>query len=343
MDKVNVLIAHYFGSAADAEVIAAVDSRVEVVYAPYVDAGALEFMRSYRGGDVKAVEEDTGEFHRRVGEAQVIFGTGLPENVLTLAPKLKWVHAYAAGVDSLAGTGLLENNGVTLTSSKGINGPPIAEFCLMFMLMNEKDMVKRIGAQARREWTRYSNGLLAGKTVGVIGLGTIGSSVAQRSAACDMRVLAARRTYTPGQAVPNVDQVFPSDRLDEMLGQCDYVVAAVSLTVETRGMIGQDQFDAMKPGAFFINVSRGEVVDEAALLAALKSGRLGGAALDVFTQEPLPYDSEFWGLPNVMVTPHNTGGLNDYNDRATRFFCENLRRYLDGQPLESTIDPVKGY
>ena len=342
MDKVKVLVAHYFGSAADAEVIAAVDSRVEVVYAPYVDAGAREFMRSYRGGDVQAVEEDTGEFHRRLGEAEVIFGTGLPENILAFAPKLKWVHAYAAGVDSLAGTGLLEN-GVALTSSKGINGPPIAEFCLMFMLMNEKDMVKRVEAQARREWTRYSNGLLAGRTVGVIGLGTIGSSVAQRAAACEMRVLAARRTYIHGQDVPNVDQVFPSDRLNEMLAQCDYVVVAVSLTEETRGMIGGAEFGAMKPGAFFINVSRGEVVDEATLVDALKSGRLSGAALDVFTQEPLPEDSEFWGLPNVIVTPHNTGGLDDYNDRATRFFCENLRRYLDGQPLESTIDPVKGY
>ena len=342
MDKVKVLVAHYFGSLADADAIAAVDSRIEVVYAPYVDAGAREFMRSYQGGDMMAVEKDTGEFYRRVGEAEVIFGTGLPENILELAPKLKWVHAYAAGVDSLAGTGLLEN-GVALTSSKGINGPPIAEFCLMFMLMNEKDMVKRVGAQTRREWTRYSNGLLAGKTVGVIGLGTIGSSVAQRAAACDVRVLAARRTYVPGQAVPNVDQVFPSHRLNDMLAECDYVVVAVSLTGETRGMIGQDQFDAMKPGAFFINVSRGEVVDEAALLASLNNGRLGGAALDVFTQEPLPDDSEFWGLPNVIVTPHNTGGLNDYNDRATRFFCENLRRYLDGQPLESPIDPVKGY
>ena len=274
MDKVTVLIAHYFGSAADAEVIAAVDSRVEAVYAPYVDAGALEFVRSYRGGDVRAVEEDTGEFHRRVGEAEVIYGTGLPGNILALAPKLKWVHAYAAGVDSLAGTGLLENS-IALTSSKGINGPPIAEFCLMFMLMNEKDMVKRVEAQARREWTRYSNGLLAGKTVGVIGLGTIGSSVAQRAAACDMRVLAARRTYVPGQAVPNVDQVFPSHSINDMLAECDYVVAAVSLTEETRGMIGRAQFDAMKPSAFFINVSRGEVVDEAALLDVLKSGRLG--------------------------------------------------------------------
>ena len=342
MDKVNVLIAHYFGSPADADVVAAVDARVEVVYAPYVDEGARDFMRSYQAGDVMAVERDTGEFGRRVGEAEVIFGTGLPENILDLAPNLKWVQAFAAGVDSLAGTGLLEH-GITLTSSSGINGPPIAESCLMFMLMNEKKMVRRVEAQARREWTRITNGQLAGKTVGIVGLGGIGGSVAKRAAACDMRVLAARRTYVPGQAVPCVDEIFPSHRINDMLAVCDYVVAAVSLTDETRGMIGKVQFDAMKPGAFFINVSRGEVVDEAQLLAALKSGRLGGAALDVFTQEPLPGDSEFWGMPNVIVTPHNTGGLEDYGERATEFFCENLRRYLDGQPLEGRIDPVKGY
>ena len=342
MDKVNVLIAHYFGSPADAAVIAAVDSRIEVVYAPYVDEGAREFMRSYQAGDVMAVEEDTGEFGRRVGEAEVIFGTGLPENILDLAPNLKWVQAYAAGVDDLAGIGLMEHD-VALTSSSGINGPPIAESCLMFMLMNEKNMVKRVEAQARREWTRLPNGQLAGKTVGIVGPGGIGGSVAKLAAACDMRVLAARRTYVPGPAVPNVDEVFPSHRLNDMLAECDYVVAAVSLTDETRGMIGKEQFDAMKPGTFFINVSRGAIVDEAALLDALRSGWLGGAALDVFTQEPLPANSQFWGLPNVIVTPHNTGSLPDYGDRATQFFCENLRRYLDGHPLEGQIDPVKGY
>ncbi len=343
MDKVTVLIAHYFGTPQDADVIAAVDSRVEVVYAPYIDAGTREFMQSYvAGGDMAFEVEDTGEFDRRVGEAEVIFGTGLPENILALAPNLKWVQAYAAGVDDLTGIGLMEH-GVILTSSSGINGQPIAESCLTFMLMNEKKMVKRVEAQARREWARLPNGQLAGKTVGIVGLGGIGSSLAKLAAACDMRVLATRRTYVAGQVVSNVDQVFPSRRLNDMLVECDYVVAAVSLTDETRSMIGKAQLDAMKPGAFFINVSRGAVVDEAALLEMLRNGRLGGAALDVFAQEPLPADSEFWGMSNVIVTPHNTGGLMDYGERATRFFCENLRRYLDGQPLEGQIDPVKGY
>ena len=295
MDKVNVLIAHYFGRPADADAIAAVDPRVEVAYAPYVDARAREMMRSYQAGGTMTFEGDPGEFDRRIGEAEVIFGAGLPKNLLELAPNLKWVQAYGAGVDYLAGTGLLEH-GVALTSSSGINGPPIAESCLMFMIMNEKSMVKRVEAQSRREWTRYANGQLTGKTLGIVGPGSIGGGVAKRAAACDMRVLAARRTYVPGQAVPNVDEVFPSDRINEMLAQCDYVVVAVSLTEETRGMIGKAQFDAMKPGAFFINVSRGAVVDEAPLLDALKTGRLGGAALDVFAQEPLPADSEFWGL-----------------------------------------------
>ena len=245
MDKVNVLIAHYFGRPADADAIAAVDPRVEVAYAPYVDARAREMMRSYQAGGTMTFEGDPGEFDRRIGEAEVVLGAGLPKNLLELAPNLKWVQAYGAGVDYLAGTGLLEH-GVALTSSSGINGPPIAESCLMFMIMNEKSMVKRVEAQSRREWTRYANGQLTGKTVGIVGPGSIGGGVAKRAAACDMRVLAARRTYVPGQAVPNVDEVFPSDRINEMLAQCDYVVVAVSLTEETRGMIGKAQFDAMK-------------------------------------------------------------------------------------------------
>ena len=201
MDKVNVLIAHYFGRPADAGTIAAVAPRVEVAYAPYVDARAREMMRSYQAGGTMTFEGDPEEFDRRIGEAEVILGAGLPKNLLELAPNLKWVQAYGAGVDYLAGTGLLEH-GVALTSSSGINGPPIAESCLMFMIMNEKSMVKRVEAQSRREWTRYANGQLTGKTVGIVGPGSIGGGVAKRAAACDMRVLAARRTYVPGQAVP---------------------------------------------------------------------------------------------------------------------------------------------
>ena len=260
-----------------------------------------------------------------------------------LHPNLKWVQAYGAGVDYLAGTGLLEH-GVALTSSSGINGPPIAESCMMFMIMNEKSMVKRVEAQARREWTRYANGQLTGKTVGIVGPGSIGGSVAKRAAAFDMRVLAARRTYVPGQAVPNVDEVFPSDRLNEMLGRCDYVVVAVSLTDETHGMIGKAQIRRHEARRFLHQrLARRRRRRGPAPGRAQERARLGGAALDVFAQEPLPADSEFWGLPNVIVTPHNTGGLKDHADRATQFFCENLRRYLDGEPLENRVDPVKGY
>ena len=342
MDRVNVLITHYFGRPRDIETIAGVDSQADVAYAPYVDANARDTMRSYQPVGTITFQGHEGEFDRRIGEAEVIFGARLPKNVLEIAPKLKWVQVYGAGVDSLQGTGLLDH-GVTVTSSSGINGPPISESCMMFMIMNEKSMVKRVEAQQARTWTRYTNGQLTGKTVGIVGPGSIGGGVAKRAAAFDMRVLAARRSFVQGQGMPHVDEVFPSERVNEMLAQSDYVVAAVSLTNETHGMIGEAQFKSMKPGSFFINVSRGAVVDEAALLDALKSGHLGGAALDVFAQEPLPAESEFWGLPNVIVTPHNTGGLKDHADRATQFFCENLRRYLDGQPLENRIDPVKGY
>ncbi len=342
MDKVKVLISHYFARPSDVDTIALLDPQVEVVYGPYLDAKARETMRSYTAGGTMTFQGEDGEFERRVAAAEVIFAANLPKNILEIAPRLKWVQVYGAGVDFLQGTGLLEQ-GVAVTSSSGINGPPIAESCIMFMIMNEKSLVKRVEAQQRREWVRYANGQLTGKTVGIVGPGSIGGGVAKRAKAFDMRVLATRRTIVPGELVPNIDQVFPRERLKDMLDQSDYVVVAVSLTEETRGMIGEAQFKSMKPGSFFINVSRGAVVDEAALLDALKNGHLGGAALDVFAQEPLSSESDFWVLPNVIVTPHNTGGLKDHADRATKFFCENMRRYLDGEPLQNQVDPTKGY
>ena len=343
MSNVKVLVAHHMGRDEDLAAIAAVDPRVDVAYGPYIDEMTKDFVRSYRaGGTMRTPDLPEGEFQRHVAEAEVIFGLRLPKNITEVAPKLKWVQVYGAGVDYLDGTGLLEK-GVALTNSSGVNGPPIAEFCLMLMLMHAKRMVVRIEAQARREWTRYANGELAGKSLGIVGPGRIGGEVARCASAFDMRILAARRSYEPGQSLPHVDEVYPSQRLREMLGQCDYVVVAVSLTPETRGMISEAEFSAMRDGAFFINVSRGAVVDEDALLRALKDGPLGGAGLDVFQQEPLSPESGFWGLPNVIVTPHNSGGIRDHAARATQLFCENLKRYLAGQPLDNAIDPTKGY
>ncbi len=342
-NKVKVLVAHHAARPGDLAAIEAADPRIEVAHATYVDEMTHSWVESYKAsGTSMGPELKPGEFEKQVGDAEVIFGLRLPKNITQIAPRLKWVHVYGAGVDYLAGTGILEK-GITLTNSSGVNAPPIAEFVLMYMLMHVKQMMKRVEAQQRRKWVRYPNDELREKTLGIVGPGRIGSEVALRAKPFGLRVLAARRSYTPGQRLPSVDEVFPMARLHEMLRQCDFVVVAVSLTKETKDLIGEAELQAMKRGCFFMNVSRGATVDQEALTRALKSGHLGGAGLDVFEPEPLPPDNELWGLPSVIITPHNSGGIREHARRATELFCENLRRYLKGQPLENLIDPKTGY
>lgn len=213
----------------------------------------------------------------------------------------------------------------------------------MYMLMFVKHMPRLFEAQHQRKWARSRNDELCGKTLGIVGPGRIGSEIARLASAFGMRVKAARRNYVAGMQLPYIDAVYPRERLHDLLCESDFVVVAVSLTPETRGMIAEAEFQAMKPGAIFVNVSRGPVVDEAALLRALKSGHLGGAALDVFELEPLPTNSEFWALSNVIVTPHVAGLSRHASRRAMEFFCMNLRRYINGQSLENLIDPRTGY
>jgi phosphoglycerate dehydrogenase-like enzyme len=261
---------------------------------------------------------------------------------MQMAPKMVWVHTGSAGVDHLAGAGLTEK-GIKVTSSSGFNSDSIAEYILMYMIMHVKQMTKQIERQRRREWTRLECDGLSGKTLGIVGPGHIGMDLAKRAQAFEMRVLATRRSYKPGEQLPNVDEIYPRDRLHSMLGMSDFVAVAVSLNPETRRMIGEAEFQAMKPGAYFINVSRGQVVDEAALVRTLKCGHLSGAGLDVFEHEPLPPESELWELPNVLITDHHAGIAHDNARRATEVFCRNLQRYLRGEPLENLINPSTGY
>jgi phosphoglycerate dehydrogenase-like enzyme len=338
MRTTKVLVSHHMVTDADLAKIAAAGPGVEAVRAAFVDDVTRGVIASGSGARV----DDGSHFARHAADAEVILCFRLPDDIVAIAPNLRWVQVLGAGVDYLAPTRLLEH-GITLTSSSGLNAPPIAEFVLMYMLMHVKQMPKRFEAQRERRWTRYPNDELRDATLGIVGPGNIGSEVAKRAAAFGMRVVAARRSYTPGMTLPHVDELYPLARLHEMLGTCDYVVVSVSLTRETRHLIGAAEFAAMKPGAFFINVARGPVVDEAALLEALRNGHLGGAGLDVFDEEPLPETSPLWHMPGVIITPHNSGGVRAHGARATEFFCENLRRYLAGEPLVNVIDPRDGY
>ena len=325
------------------ERIAATSTAIEVIPALYRDPALDSWLGSKPPADaVRTVETWLENFPKHIGDTEVIYGQRLPDEITTIAPKLRWVHSYGAGIDPMPAPKMLAH-GITITNSSPVNCPQISEFVMMYMLMHVKHGAQRVQDQAARSWKHIGNQVLFDKTLGIVGPGRIGSNVARRAKAFDMRILATRRTYSPGMTMEHVDELFPRSRLHQMLGQCDYVVVSTPLTTETRHMFSAAEFEAMKPGAFFMNVCRGSVVDEPALIRALKGGRLGGAGLDVFEKEPLSKESELWGLPNVMLTPHSSNGIADLTEKSVDFFCEQLQHYLAGQPLEAVVDPLKGY
>jgi phosphoglycerate dehydrogenase-like enzyme len=211
------------------------------------------------------------------------------------------------------------------------------------MLMFAKGAPGFLRAQARHEWLRYMPKELLGATVGIVGMGHIGEEVARLAKAFGCRIVATRRSVQAATRDALADELLPASELHRLLEVSDYVVLAVPLTPETHGMIGGAELRAMKPDAVLVNIARGAVVDEPALVEALRERLIAGAALDVFEREPLPEDSPLWELDNVIISPHISGGTEIYNQRAVDIFADNLRRYLAGEPLRNVVDPARGY
>lgn len=275
------------------------------------------------------------------------------------APRLRWVQLSSAGADHLLDKPIMHSD-MAITTASGIHAVPIAEYVFGSMLAFARRFHIYLPMQQKHEWPkgRWSallGGELRGATIGIIGYGSIGREIGRLAKAFGMRVLASKRNPArredAGYRVPGagdarmeyVDRVFGPDELSEMVSACDYVVVALPLTPETRGLVSESVIRAMKPTAYFVNISRGEVVDEEALIRALREGNIAGAGLDVFWQEPLPPDSPLYDLPNVILTPHISGATGAYNDRATDLFAENLRRYLAGEPLLNLVNKTAGY
>jgi len=272
--------------------------------------------------------------------AEVIAGA-LDAGSLRRAGALRWNHIWTAGAENAMASELADR-GVVLTCSVGNGAAPLAEHVLMLMLMLSRDVPRMMRAQAGHRWEPFEHAELAGRTVGILGLGNIGRAVAVRCRAFEMEVLAVRNRLGVGMP-PCVDEMFGQEDLRRVLARSDFVVVTAPLTDRTRGMVGAAELGAMRPSAFLVNVSRGEVVDEGALLRALRDGAIAGAGLDAHAREPLPRDSPWWSLPNVVVTPH-LGSLADGTRRRTvEIFLENLVRYGQGAPLENVVDPALGY
>lgn len=274
-------------------------------------------------------------------EVHVIVGWNLPQEAVARARGLRWIHSTAAGVDQLLHPEVLSRD-ILLTGSSGIHATSISEHVLALALAHSRRLPQAIRNQGARRWDRHSTigWEIAGQTMGILGLGAIGQALAARAAALGMRVIGTKRSPT---ALPGVDRVWGPEGLDEVLSASDVLVIILPLTAETRGLIGARALGQMKPTAYLINVARGAIVQEAALIEALSAGRLAGAGLDVFEREPLPQDSPLYGMEQVIITPHVSGAVPAYYDRAIPLFCENLRRYLAGEPLLNVVDKVRGY
>jgi phosphoglycerate dehydrogenase-like enzyme len=283
------------------------------------------------------------------------------ERILARAPRLSWVHSASAGVERALTPAAIER-GIVITNARGVFSRPIAEYVLMMILAVSRRLPQLLELQRERTWQPLEGAELRDVTVGIVGLGSIGRAVGALATAFGCRVIASRRTAGAGGRLTGDDadadggdaagaslgevmleRVLGPEGLPELLGESDFVVLAAPLTPETEGMIGATALASMKPGAWLINVARGRLVDERALLRALREGHIGGAVLDTFVEEPLGPSSEFYDLPNVIVTPHTSWSSGRVLDRSVELFCDNLRRFAMGEPLVNVVDPAAGY
>jgi phosphoglycerate dehydrogenase-like enzyme len=294
-----------------------------------------------------AVGNSAEAFVRAAPDATVIFNWSLAgdlqREVFRMCPKVEWVHSRSAGLDGLLFPELVDSP-ARLTNASGVFSQSLGEFVVGAILYFAKDLRRMIRNQAASVWEPFDIVEVRGQTVGIVGYGDIGRAVATRVRALGMRVLAVKRHGPPAhQADPLAERIYGPEGLVEMVSRSDYVVAAAPLTPETAGMIGARELAAMKPDAVLINVGRGPVVEEAALVKALSEKRIKGAALDVFDTEPLPQGHPFYRLENVLLSPHCADHTPDWLDQAMRFFLTQFERFRKGEPLQNVVDKRLGY
>jgi len=282
-----------------------------------------------------------------IPDTDVLIGWSIKPEQFVAARKLKWIHSPAAAVHQLMFPELV-NSEVMVTNSGDVHGPVVAEHAIALLLALAKRLPQAMGYQQKKEWAQellWQEGTrpreISGATVAVIGMGSIGREFAARAKALGMRVLAVREN--PQKGAGSADAVYGASQIDAVLPQADYVLLCTPVTPATNGLINQSRLARMKPDAYLINVGRGPLVDEAALIDALKAHKIAGAALDVFTEEPLPKDSPFWTLGNVLITPHTAAVTDRLWERHYQLICENLRRFIAGKPLLNLIDKRRGY
>lgn len=264
------------------------------------------------------------------------------DRLLSRCPRLVWVHSATAGVERVLTPAALDR-GLAITNARGVFSDPIAEYVLMMTLAVSRRLPLLLELHSERTWQPLEGREMADITIGVVGLGSIGRRVAELALKFGSRVVAIRRQIGESDDLDGIAEVLTPERLPELMAQSDFVVLALPLTPDTVDLFDEQMFAHAKSGAWLINVARGALVDERALARAVRDGRLGGAVLDAFREEPLPPNSELYSTPNIIVTPHTSWSSGRVLDRSIELFCDNLGRFARGEPLLNLVDPGAGY
>ncbi|HNP70305.1 MAG TPA: D-2-hydroxyacid dehydrogenase [Kouleothrix sp.] len=338
--RYTVLITTYL-EPEHIERLRAVSPRLDVIYEPELIAAPRYPADHYN--TIKRTPEQEDRWRELLKRADILFDFDPThrEDLPEVAPNLRWVQATSAGIGQFVRRMGYEQSmpGVVFTTASGVHAKPLAEFCVLAMLAFGKGLRRMIEDQRRKHWERYAGTDLDGRTLGIVGVGSIGTEVARLGQALGMTVIGTKRTVAGADlGALHLDALYTPDELAEVLRRAEFLVIVTPHTDETEKLISAAELALMPQGAVLINIGRGAVVDEPALIEALRSGQLGGAALDVFEHEPLPADSPLWSLQNVLVSPHSGSTSDRENSRLTELFSENLRRFLAGEPLLNILD-----
>jgi len=321
-------------------------AKISILVLADADDPQLKMLEDLRPIADVVIGDSVADFAVALLNARVVFHwsapAGLLRELVQSCPKLEWVHSRSAGLEKTLFRELVESS-IRVTNGSGVFSQSLGEFVLAAILYFAKDFRRMIRSQTASKWDPFDITMISGCTVGIVGYGDIGRAIASRLRPMGMRILALKRHVSASAKDPLVDQVYPPARRVEMLSLCDYIALAAPLTPETQGMLGDAEFAAMKPNAVVINVGRGPVIDEKTLVKALSSGRIRGAALDVFDHEPLPPGHAFYQLENVLLSPHCADHTPDWLDDAMKFFIEQVNRLHRGEALKNVVDKKLGY
>ncbi len=327
--------------------IRAVDPRVEVIYEPAL-LRRPRYAADHGGVAVPRSPAEEGRWRGLLARADILFDFDytnhgeLPE----LAPRVRWIQSSSAGIGQFVKHRRYHERmkGTIFTTASGIHAVPLAEFCAMAMLGFSRGLFRMHDLQARRHWERFAGTDLVGRTVLIFGHGAIGREVGRLARGFGMKAIGVKRSVTnEDPAAHHADELYPAASFRSLLPRAEFLVLAAPHTDETEQVLGRKEITLLPRGAVLINIGRGALVDEGAMIDALREGQLGAAALDVFATEPLPTDSPLWGMPNVLVSPHSASTSDRENGRLTELFCENLARLLRGETLKNVLDLERLY